>query len=430
MPGPQEKLALLGGPKACSAEPRETFPVPAQEVKDAVGRLIDAGVYSTTAEEPYKALEREWAAYCGAKHCLAQNNGTSTLWAALWACGVGPGDEVISSPYTWICSYAAAWQLGARVVFAEMDPETLLLNPRDVEKRITPRTKVILVVHLYGYVADLDALTAIAKQRGIRVVEDCSHAHGAAYQGRKVGTIGDVGCFSMQGSPWGGKALPAGEGGLVVTNDRDLYQRMLFFGHLNRQGMVEEQKGTAFEPFGCYGAGVKFRAHPWSLAAARIFLRSLDQRNAMRWAYATKIHRGVEKLPGIQLRKQPDGGSPAGFYGGMHLLYHPEALGGLPVERFLEALKAEGVDMAHRQYELFHLTAHLTKGFDLQNNGQGPLCGRGFAPLAPGVLPVSEEVHGRILGMPTFIRENPGCSDGVVAAFRKVVHNHRQLLPR
>lgn len=201
MPGHQEKLALLGGPKACAAEPRETFPVPAQEVKDAVGRLIDAGVYSTTAEEPYKALEREWAAYCGAKYCLAQNNGTSTLWAALWACGVGPGDEVISSPYTWICSYAPAWQLGARIVFAEMDPETLLLDPRDLERRITPRTKAILVVHLYGYVADMDAITAIAKKRGLRVVEDCSHAHGAAYQGRKVGTIGDVGCFSMQGSP-------------------------------------------------------------------------------------------------------------------------------------------------------------------------------------------------------------------------------------
>ncbi len=428
MPTRDEQLALFGGPRTCNVEPRETFPVPTREISEAVAALIDGDVYSTTDDEPYRNFEREWAEYCNAEYCLAQNNGTSTLWSALWACGVGPGDEVISSTYTWISSYAPVWQLGARVVFAEMDPHSLLIDPADVERRITPRTKTIIVVHLYGHVADMSAINAIARKHGLRVIEDCSHAHGAEYRGRKVGTLGDIGCFSMQGSPWGGKALPAGEGGVLVTDDSELYRRCLFYGHLNRNGMAEEISGTEFAPFRNYASGLKFRAHPWALAVARVCLKSLDERNALRSAYVRRICAGIRDLPGICPRAQPQGGKPAGYYGGMHLIYQPDELDGLSAERFVAALNAEGVDMSHRDYTLFHLTAHMTQGLDVTNSGEGPLSGPHFVPAVPGSLPVSEEAHGRVLGMPTFIRENPGYSDGVIAAFRKVTANHKQLL--
>ena len=132
-----DTLALSGGTKACDVEPHECYPVPTQAIKDAVCSLIDKGIYSTTDQEHYQSVEKEWAQYCGSKYCLAQNNGTSTLLAAYWALGVGSGDDIISSAYTWISSYAPVWQLGANVIMAEMDPESFLLDPEKLEEKMS-----------------------------------------------------------------------------------------------------------------------------------------------------------------------------------------------------------------------------------------------------------------------------------------------------
>jgi dTDP-4-amino-4,6-dideoxygalactose transaminase len=264
----QEKLALLGGPKACSAEPRETFPVPAQEVKDAVGRLIDAGVYSTTAEEPYKALEREWAEYCNAKHCLAQNNGTSTLWAALWACGVGPGDEVITVPNTYVATIFAITYCGATPVFVDIDPATYNMNVAQIEAKITPRTKAILPVHLYGQPADMDPLMALAERHGLCVVEDAAQAHGARYHGRRVGSLGHIACFSF----YPGKNLGAyGDGGAVVTDNVAWAAQVRVLGDHGRTGYYEHQY-----------VGCNSRLDALQAAVLRVKLRHLDDWNAAR----------------------------------------------------------------------------------------------------------------------------------------------------
>ena len=422
----EQKLAILGGPPAVRVEAKENWPVPKERIKQAVNALIDNDIWSQSGEGVPLELERRFAEYIGTDFCLLQHNGTSTLWAAYYAVGVKRGDEVIHPCYTWICAISPAVHMGARPVFCEIDPETLLIDPDDVEKRITPRTKAISVVHLYGNVCDMDAIMEIAQRHNIAVIEDASHAHGAEWDGQKVGSIGDVGCFSMQGTPPGGKALPAGEAGLITTNDRRLYERILLFCHLNRRGVAEEFTNPLYREMAPTNLGLKFRAHPWAAAAALVMLDSLDYRNQKRMEYMMKIYRALEKIRGIDPVKILPKAKPGGFYGGMHMLYRPEELENLPVERLIEALEAEGVDMKHRGYGLTHRLKLFSEGFDIYGDG-GPLTGD-YPGYPEGSLPISEEVHNRILGMPTFIHETPGYSDQVIEAMKKVTENYRELL--
>ncbi len=420
------ELAILGGPKAVTVQPKENWPVPVDRIKQAVCRMIDEGVWSQSGTGVPLELEKRFAEYIGTDYCLLQHNGTSTLWSAYYAVGVRRGDEVLHPCYTWICSISPAVHMGARPVFCEIDPETLLIDPEDMERRITSKTKAVSVVHLYGHVCDMDAIMDVARRHKIAVIEDASHCHGAEWDGRKVGSIGDVGCFSMQGGPIGGKPLPAGEAGLVTTNDRRLYERILLFCHLNRSGVAQEFTDPVYKAMAPTNLGLKFRTHPWAAAAALVMFDSLEYRNERKLAYVKKIYKALRRINGIDPVKILPKSKPAGFYGGMHMLSRPDELGGLPTERLIEALRAEGVDMSHRGYELTHRLKLFAEGFDIYGDG-GPLTGD-YPGYPQGSLPVSEEVHNRILGMPVFIEETPGYSDQVIEAMKKVTENYRSLL--
>ena len=190
---------------------------------------IDAAVLGVLASGQYvlgdevARLEQEFAAYCNVKHAIAVNTGTSALHLALLAAGVGPGDEVITVPFTFVATVSAICYTGARPVFVDVEPVTLTMDPAQVEAKITPRTKAIIPVHLYGQMADMDAIKAIADQYRIPVIEDACQAHGAQYKGRRAGSIGVSGCFSF----YPGKNLGAcGEGGMIVTNSDDQAKTM------------------------------------------------------------------------------------------------------------------------------------------------------------------------------------------------------------
>ena len=426
-------LAINGGTKAVTVKPKENWKGPVQKIKQLVCQMIDEGIWSQCGQGISLEFEEKFKEYIGTKYCLSQNNGTSALWSAYYAAGIGPGDEVLHPAYTWICSISPAVHMGARPVFCEIDPETLLIDPYDMEKRITEKTKAVSIVHLYGNVCDMDAIMSIAKKHGIIVIEDCSHSYGAEWDNKKVGTIGDIGCFSMQGGPPAdtsggtGKPLPGGEAGLVITNNRDYYEKILLFCHLNRPGLDEEFTNPVYRELAPTNLGLKFRAHPWALAGGLIFLESLDERNEKRTKYRSKIFKALSNIKGVMPVKSYPKAKPAGFYGGMHMLYLPEELDGLPAERFIEALKAEGVDMSHRGYELTHRLKLFAEGFDIYGKGEGPLLGD-YPGYPEGSLPVTEEVHSRILGMPTFIEEEPGYSNMVIQALRKVTENYKELL--
>jgi dTDP-4-amino-4,6-dideoxygalactose transaminase len=183
------------------------------EIDAAIARVLDSCQFVLGPE--VAAFEQEFAAYCGAAECIALNSGSSALHLALLAAGVGPGDEVITVPFTFVASVAAVIYTGARPVLVDIDPRSFTLDPAAIEAAITPHTKAILPVHLYGQPADMAPIMEIAKRHGLVVIEDAAQAHGAKYKGRPVGSIGDMGCFSF----YPGKNLGAyGEGGAVTTS--------------------------------------------------------------------------------------------------------------------------------------------------------------------------------------------------------------------
>lgn len=191
------------------------------EVDAAIQHILDNTQFILGAE--VAAFEQEFAAYCGAAHCMGVNNGTSALHLAMLAADVGAGDEVITTPFTFVASVAAIWYAGAKPVFVDIDPNTYLIDPAKIEAAITPRTKAILPVHLYGQACDMDAIMAIAKKHNLIVIEDACQAHGSEWNGKRVGGIGDLAAFSF----YPGKNLGAyGEGGAATTNNPEYARKI------------------------------------------------------------------------------------------------------------------------------------------------------------------------------------------------------------
>src|SRR5579862_1221102 len=194
------------------------------EIDAAISRVLESCQFVLGPE--VAGFEQEFAAYCGATECIAMNSGTSALHLALLAAGVGPGDEVITVPFTFVASVSAVTYAGARPVLVDIDPRSFTIDPAAIEAAITPRTKAILPVHLYGQSADMDPIMEIARRHGLVVIEDAAQAHGAKYKGHPVGSVGDMACFSF----YPGKNLGAyGEGGAVTTSKPEYAQtiRML-----------------------------------------------------------------------------------------------------------------------------------------------------------------------------------------------------------
>jgi dTDP-4-amino-4,6-dideoxygalactose transaminase len=236
-------------------------------------------------------FEKDFAAYLGARHCVGLNSGTSALHLALLACGVGPGDEVITTPHTWISTSWAISYTGARPVFADIDPSTYTLDPAQVERLLTPRTRAILPVHLYGQAADLEALADLARRLGIALIEDAAQAHGAVSRGRHVGTIGRAGCFSFYPS----KNLGAfGEGGAVVTDDESLAHRIRVLrdhAQARRHHHVE--------------VGFNYRMEGLQGAVLAVKLRHLDRWNAARRRHTRLYVEILGDVPNLRLPAAP-----------------------------------------------------------------------------------------------------------------------------
>jgi len=192
-----------------------------EEIDRAMRRVVESTAFIMGPE--VSAFEEAFAAYCEAQYAVGVGSGTAALFLALKACGIGPGDEVITTPFTFMATAETISQAGARPVFVDIDPVTYNLNPELIEKVITPRTRAIIPVHLYGQPAEMDAIHEIAKAHGLWVIEDAAQAHGARYKGRRAGSLGDIACFSFYPS----KNLGAyGDGGAVVTNNPDLAARV------------------------------------------------------------------------------------------------------------------------------------------------------------------------------------------------------------
>lgn len=404
---------------------------------------------STTVQE----FERNWRERHQTKFAASLTNGTAALHSAMFGVGVGPGDEVICPTYTWMASITPALMLHARPVFCEVDPETLLLDVEDVRKRITSRTKAIVAVHLWGNVCDMDALMALSEETGVAVIEDCSHAHGASYKGKPVGSIGQAGAWSLQGN----KALSAGEGGVLATNNIEVFERACLLGQVNRAinsiGDPElEPSSLKYAHLPPMGLGVKYRAHPLAIGIATVQLDKLDELNKGRCAYIEEICDGLKEIAGVRPVDKYEGSEPAAFYG-FPILYVQEEMSGLPAPAFAEALRKEGVlannnpypyvvgegvpvfskDIPRNSnpYPLLHTLPLFSEGLDIFMNGRGSLCtaemGGDYIGYSAGDLPVTEKVCSQLIFLPLLTKPVDGAAEQILAAIRKV-SNHADMI--
>ena len=252
-----------------------------------------------------KQFEEAFAAYCRVPFGLAVTSATAGLQLAMIAAGVGPDDEVVTTPISWISTANAAAAQGAKVVFADVDPRTLNITAASIAEKITSRTKAILLVHLYGQCCDMDPIMALARERGIPVVEDCAHAAGAEYKGRRAGSLGDIGVFSFHQQK---NMVTLGEGGMVTASRRDLYERMLSFRSLccltyDPKGKylpldpVKTPMGKRYWYLDFDDVGLNFRMTDAQAAVGLVQLAKLEGFNARRAEIANAY---CERLRGIR----------------------------------------------------------------------------------------------------------------------------------
>ncbi len=417
-----DKLAILGGAKAVKTDPGDmfTWPIITEEDEAAALEVLRRGAMSGT--DVTVQFEKEYAEWFGTKYALGHNTGTSSIHSAMFGCGVGVGDEIICQSMTFWASVLQAMNLGATIVYADIDPNTMTLDPADVERKITDKTKAIVVVHYFGHPTDMDAIMEIANSRGIKVIEDVSHAHGAKYKGRLVGTIGHVGAMSCMS----GKSLAIGEAGMLITNDQNIYERAIAFGHYERMGQIEnpDLKKFAGLPLG----GFKYRMHQLSSAVGRVQLKHYQERmqeidKAMNFFWDQ-----LEGAPGLRPHRPKDSGSTMGGWYAAHGIYVPEELGGLPVEKFCEAVRAEGTSCGAGANVLMHLHPVLNDS-DVYGHGKPTRIANSEKDVrqGEGSLPQSEKMSKRLYSIPWFKHYRPEIIKEHVEAFRKVVTQASEL---
>jgi perosamine synthetase len=401
-----------------------TWPIITKEDEDAVLDVLRKGGMSGT--DVTKQFENEFAVWQGTKYALGYNNGTAALHSAMFACKIGVGDEIICPSVTYWASAAPVFSLGASVVFADIDANTLCINPSDIEHRINSRTKAIVVVHYLAHPADMDPIMEIAKKHGLKVIEDVSHAQGGLYKGRKLGSIGDVAAMSLMSA----KSLAIGEAGMLATNDLEIYERAIAFGHYERFNdsiQSEELKRYAGLPMG----GYKYRMHQLSSAVGRVQLKYYDERckeirKAMNYFWDL-----LEGVPGIKAHRinEDSGNNMAGWYA-PHGLYKPDELGGLSVTRFVEAVRAEGViDCCVGCNSALHTHA-LFNSCDVYGHGKPTRIANEDNDIRDydKNLPVSEKIGSMSYTIPWFKHYRTEIIEQYANAYRKAALNFKELL--
>ncbi|WPB58477.1 DegT/DnrJ/EryC1/StrS family aminotransferase [Xylophilus sp. GOD-11R] len=380
------------------------WPLLGTEEEQAVLQILRDGDIST--HPVIRQLEQDYRDFSGMPHALAHCNGTAALMAAFWAIGLQPGDEVLVPSATFWASVLPLVWLGAVPVFCESEPERLGLDPADLEKKITPRTRAIVVVHLWGMPSKMTEIQALARRHGLKIVEDASHAQGASWNGQPCGTLGDVAVFSLQGS----KLAPAGEGGMLLCRRADYWERAVCFGDITR--IIELP--TAARRFAATSFGIKTRIAPVSAAIARVQLARLAGHNRRRNENLHYLSTGLEAL-GIHTFRAPPHVERVYF----EFLVRPDFVAiGLPQAIFIDALRAEGCQIGAPRYPLLHQQPFFTEG--AFREVMRPPAGTAVPDYAAVVLPVTEQANDAMVQLPSFPSASTALLDQYLLAFHKV----------
>jgi len=408
--------AILGGTKAVNLDQSQAnrWPIITDEDVAAVTEVLRSGELSLN--DVIGALEADYRDWLGTKHAIAYCNGTSAILAGLSSFNLKPGDEVLVPSATYWASVMPILWCGAVPIFCEIEMEQGGLDPADVERKITSKTRAMVLVHLWGMPCKLDELMGIARRHGLKVLEDASHAHGAKYKGRWVGTFGDAAVFSLQTS----KLAPAGEGGILVTDDDNIHEHVLCLGHYER--ILDLQ--TPARRFAGTGFGMKHRIAPLSAAVARVQLQHLFQRNAVRNNNLIYLSGQLERL-GISTILPPEGIERVYF---VYLAENDETRTGLPHEVLVAALRAEGCQVSHPRYPLLHAQPVFTEDKFIDIARLRHLPRESLPVYRADDLPATIAVNERLIQLPAFPNAERQLLDQYGLAFEKVLSSASEIM--
>lgn len=427
-------LAISGGEKTISEVNEELFhwPIVTGEDIAAVTEVLKKGTMSGT--DITKEFEKEYAGWNKTSYALGCCNGTAAITAAMWACGVGAGDEVICPSMTYWASCASALTLGATVNFADVDPATLCIDPKDIEHRIGPRTKAIIVVHYGAMPADMDAIMSIVRPYGVKVIEDNSHAQGSMYKRQMCGAIGDIAGASLMS----GKAFAIGEAGIITTSNRQLFERCVAFGHYERTGapsrfnpvdaQVHLEDLTPFK--GMPMGAVKHRMNQTCAAMGRVQLKYYPDRIAEIDKAMNYFADCLDQIPGLQVIRpiRDSGNSKGGWYFPL-CHYNAEKIEGLNATKFAAAMIAEGIYCLSGANTPLHLHNYFHHA-DIFNQGKPTALAFGQRDVrqGPGTLPVTEKVKETVIMLPWFKHFDKAVIDKYVEGYHKVVDGAKEII--
>jgi perosamine synthetase len=423
------KLAINGEKKIVPEGLQKPWPPITQDDIDAVVAVLKRGVLWGPMEEEVTGLQDEFAEYIGAKHAIVVNSGTAALHASVCAAGVQAGDEVITPAYSfWATSQAVLAHHGIPV-FVDIDPESMNMDPAKIEEKLSDRTKALMPVHVHGLPADMDPINAIAKKHNLMVIEDAAQAAGAKYKGRNAGILGDIAGFSLNGS----KNLPAGEGGIVTTNNDELYDRA-------RQMSMFGEKAVPKGLIRLYDAeimGFNYRNNEMADAFCRSFLKRYDSLQDLREKNCEYLNTELAKIKGVKPFIIPEG-----YTSSWHLYkvrLYPEDLGitDVHVKRFrwavMKALQEEGLDL----FEWHNMPVPAQKIFmnrDAYGNGAPWTCGHAREEVKnmtydPFDYPVTVDMFDRSFCiLPIFPPNDLKLMEYYVEAFHKVFDNLDEVI--
>jgi L-glutamine:2-deoxy-scyllo-inosose/3-amino-2,3-dideoxy-scyllo-inosose aminotransferase len=401
------KLALFGGTPVSKKICPPAWPPISENTGDKLKDLYMSRNWSfnSQAEQDFQVA---YADYHDAKHGIFMVNGTVTLECALLAAGIGEGDEVIVPALTWIATAMAVCYVGAIPVFVDIEPTTLCLDPQKTEAAITPKTKAIIPVHLYGSMADVDKFKVIADKHNLFFIEDCAHMQGGKWNGRGVGSWADVGSFSFQQS----KTLSSGEGGICLTNDAELASRMYRAKHIGYARNVAQGEASDGPP-----AGLPCHNYRGTAFEATILKDQLEGLSDLIKRYnktAAIIKEKIANTPEVRIQAKGRLASPQGYYT-LALIFDGEEIKDVPLERIIDACNAEGLELSKTYGPVYkHLLFNLTED-EYRIDG-------GSCPIAE----ITGTERTAMLAHPYL-----GCDDNTAAQMgdiiAKVVANHKEL---
>ncbi len=414
------KLAILGGPKTINKKtPHFIWPVITKQIERAVTKQLYKSISIYDRSGIFEDFENSFAKYHNRKYALLFNSGTNAIHSMFVAAGLKKGDEVICPAYTFFATVTPLLFTNAKPVLCDSD-ENGNIDPKEIRKKISSKTKGVVITHMWGIPCQMDKIVKICKENNLLLFEDCSHAHGAKYKGKVVGSFGDLAAWSLQGP----KNVSGGEGGILTTNNKEFYYKALLLGHYNKRCKQEIPKNHSLYKYAVTGMGLKYRAHPLAIAIAFEMFKNLDKYLAKKSFFAKKIIKELNKIKGVALPKIPSNIKSSWY--SFVFQYKPEELENLPIEKFFAALQAEGLTEIDRPgstspLNLFPLFQNPSELFPVYKT----------SPFSykPGDFPKAEKFYQNAIKIPVWaFKKDLKIVDAYIRGIKKVINNYRDLL--